>query len=312
MFCKKCGEQYPEGANFCSKCGFSFQSQSESMTSKEISGSETKVFVEPEVEEHKKYEPQRDSGIVTVFSVIGFIFGLIGMLMSFTPLIGTIAFFISIPALVVSLIGLFIAFAQNAKRTFAITAVTICCIGIVFSYWQNSAINSFKNKFVQKTQETRKTLKNSKSSAIRSNLSGVASSQSPAFMPEKFFGVWEYDYQGVPRYFKVTQLDRQKFLFFNGLVWEEKISWNSSASIRVAPNKYAVIPIKMKIVNGKLIATFVSFNFLATHGTDTRCKLTLTPLPDDKLRYIVDYKILGNYNSVGRESYIAHRTSKWQ
>jgi hypothetical protein len=131
-------------------------------------------------------------------------------------------------------------------------------------------------------------------------------------MPEKFFGVWEYDYQGVPRYFKVTQLDRQKFLFFNGLVWEEKISWNSSASIRVAPNKYAVIPIKMKIVNGKLIATFVSFNFLATHGTDTRCKLTLTPLPDGKLRYTVDYKILGNYNSVGRESYIAHRTSKWQ
>ncbi len=75
----------------------------------------------------------KDSGIVTVFSVIGFVFGLIGMLGSFIPCVGALAFYIGIPAAIISAIGVIIAYSQNAKKTFAITAVTISLIGVIIS-----------------------------------------------------------------------------------------------------------------------------------------------------------------------------------
>jgi hypothetical protein len=42
-------------------------------------------------------EELKDSGIVTTLSVIGFVFGLVGMLGSFIPCIGAIAFYIVDP-----------------------------------------------------------------------------------------------------------------------------------------------------------------------------------------------------------------------
>jgi hypothetical protein len=38
----------------------------------------------------------KDSGTVTAMSVVGFVFGLIGMLGSFIPCIGSLAFYIGI------------------------------------------------------------------------------------------------------------------------------------------------------------------------------------------------------------------------
>lgn len=78
-------------------------------------------------------EELKDSGIVTAMSVVGFVFGLIGMLGSFIPCIGSFAFLISIPALIISGIALLIAKSQKAKSTFAIVALTICLIGTVIS-----------------------------------------------------------------------------------------------------------------------------------------------------------------------------------
>lgn len=75
----------------------------------------------------------KDSSAVTVMSVIGLVFGLIGMLGAFIPCLGSFAFFIGIPAAVVSGIALFIAYSQNAKKTFAIVALTISLIGVVVS-----------------------------------------------------------------------------------------------------------------------------------------------------------------------------------
>jgi hypothetical protein len=77
--------------------------------------------------------PLKDSGTVTVLSVIGLVFGLIGMLASFVPCLGALAFLVGIPAALASGIGLIIAYSQHAKRTFAIVALTISLIGVVIS-----------------------------------------------------------------------------------------------------------------------------------------------------------------------------------
>lgn len=91
----------------------------------------------------------KDSGIVTALSVVGFVFGLIGMLCSFIPLLGSLAFFIGIPAGVISGIALAIAYSQNAKRTFSIVALTISLIGVAVSGFQYFTIISAGEKAKQ-------------------------------------------------------------------------------------------------------------------------------------------------------------------
>lgn len=97
-------------------------------------------------------EVLKESGTVTALSVVGFVFGIIGMLGSFIPCIGSLAFYIGIPAAVISAIGLGVAYSQNAKRTFAIVALTISLIGVVISGIQYFSIVSAGEKARQEIQ----------------------------------------------------------------------------------------------------------------------------------------------------------------
>jgi len=92
------------------------------------------------VKEKTMSEGLKDSGTVTALAVIGLVFGLIGMLGSFIPCIGSLAFLIGIPAAILSGIAVGIAYSQGAKRTFAIVALTISLIGVVISGAQYFAI----------------------------------------------------------------------------------------------------------------------------------------------------------------------------
>lgn len=78
----------------------------------------------------------KDSGTVTAMSVVGFVFGLLGMLGSFIPFIGSSAFYVGILAAIISAIALGIAPSQNAKKIFAVVAFTISLVGVVISGWQ--------------------------------------------------------------------------------------------------------------------------------------------------------------------------------
>ena len=99
----------------------------------------------------------KDSGTVTAMSVVGFVFGLIGMLGSFIPCIGSLAFYIGIPAAIISGIALGVAYSQNAKRTFAIAALTISLIGVVISGWQYFSIISAGKKAKEELERMSRT-----------------------------------------------------------------------------------------------------------------------------------------------------------
>ncbi len=98
-------------------------------------------------------EELKDSGAVMAMSVVGFVFGLIGMLGSFIPCVGSLAFYIGIPAAIISGMALGVAYSQNAKRTFAIVAVTISLIGVVISGWQYFSIISAGKKAREEIQK---------------------------------------------------------------------------------------------------------------------------------------------------------------
>ena len=87
-------------------------------------------------------EELKSSGTVTALATIAFVFGLLGMLGSFIPCIGALAFYIGIPAAIIALIALFVAKAQKAKNTFAIVALVISLIGVAISGWQYFSIKS--------------------------------------------------------------------------------------------------------------------------------------------------------------------------
>lgn len=155
MFCPECGQQSADDVKFCVKCGKKFveniASTSSSLASQDQKQSTGKVPQDSDKEyrslsgsssTHIHDEELKDSGTVTAMSVVGFVFGLIGMLGSFIPCIGAWAFYVGIPAAIISAIGLGIAYSQHAKRTFAIVAVTISLIGVVISGWQYFSIIS--------------------------------------------------------------------------------------------------------------------------------------------------------------------------
>lgn len=154
MFCSECGQRNSDDAKFCMSCGNSLVTgKTASSPSVEPEKSSEKVSENPDHAVPSSGDPVRyaqtelkDSGTVTVMSVIGFVFGLIGMLGSFIPCLGSFAFFIGIPAAIISVIGLFIAYSRNAKKTFAIVAVTISLIGVVISGWQYYAVISTLNE----------------------------------------------------------------------------------------------------------------------------------------------------------------------
>lgn len=98
-------------------------------------------------------EELKDSGTVTALSVVGLVFGLIGMVGSFIPCLGALAFVVAIPAAIISGVALGVAYTQKAKRTFAIVALTIALIGVVVSGIQYFTIVSAGEKARQKLEQ---------------------------------------------------------------------------------------------------------------------------------------------------------------
>ena len=127
IFCSACGHKNEGGANFCAKCGKQIKS---TVTTQATAPPPPPTSPTPEG------SVQKQSGIVTAISVVGLVFGLVGMLGSFIPIIGLFTIKICIGAAIVSGIAVMGAFSQNASRTFPIVALTISLIGIGMWYFQ--------------------------------------------------------------------------------------------------------------------------------------------------------------------------------
>lgn len=108
--------------------------------------------------EHRIQRSDRpeESGLVTAVSVVGTVFGVIGMLGSFIPCFGIFALYVAIPAALISGVALGIAYYQKVKKTFAVVALTISMIGVTvagiqFGGLASTGMGAFKE--VQKQQK---------------------------------------------------------------------------------------------------------------------------------------------------------------
>jgi hypothetical protein len=69
----------------------------------------------------------------TVMSVIGLVFGILGMLVSFIPFIGGFAIFLAFPSSVMAGIATYLAYSNGEPKTFPLVSLTISVIGLVIS-----------------------------------------------------------------------------------------------------------------------------------------------------------------------------------
>lgn len=267
MFCSACGQKNTDDATFCTNCGKQITTSTTAQPSSPIAAP---AYVSSELKE---------SGTVTAMSVVGFVFGLIGMMGSFIPCLGSLAFYIGIPAALISAIALGIAYSQNAKKTFAIVAVTISLIGVVISGWQYFSIVSAGNKAKQELNQMFNKPKNEK----RTYPSSVEDS-----LTNKFCGIWEYKEEGAKQYLKITKVNSGRFKLVTGYLYEGAIIWQESdIDIKNADGIY------LTSSNGKLQGQFDSSNFGATHGMEFTYKITLDSKSDNKLLYSVYSSIRG-------------------
>lgn len=87
--------------------------------------------------------PQKGTGLVTALSTVGMVFGVIGMLGSFIPCFGAMAFYISLPATIISGVGAWLAYNNRISIGLPIAAVTISAIGLIISGLQIMSLSSF-------------------------------------------------------------------------------------------------------------------------------------------------------------------------
>ncbi len=134
VYCTRCGHKISTSAPRCPGCGEARYRDSPAQASPPEPGAQAQPSSSIRVAELKEV------GAVTALSVAGLVFGLLGMLVSFVPLVGAYALYVGAPAALVSAIALSIAYSETARRTLAIVALTISLIGVVVSLVQYPVI----------------------------------------------------------------------------------------------------------------------------------------------------------------------------
>ncbi|MEH2193593.1 MAG: hypothetical protein V7K98_13295 [Nostoc sp.] len=99
------------------------------------------------------------SAATTVMSVISLVFGIIGLLASFIPCLGTFAIWLALPSSVLAGIATYLAYSKAESKVFPLVALTISCIGLVISGTQivalNGATHSIQDGLQQGLQQRR-------------------------------------------------------------------------------------------------------------------------------------------------------------
>ncbi len=168
MFCSACGQPNSDDATFCSKCG----KQIASILAAQAPAPGS-VLTSPNPEGFA----QKQSGIVTAMSVVGLVFGLIGMMGSFIPIIGIFAIKICVGAAILSGLAVVLALSQNVSRTFPIVSLTISLIGISMIYVQISKIESATETVRKFTEELKNKPQPKTIQQKTNNLSGQQKNQ---------------------------------------------------------------------------------------------------------------------------------------
>lgn len=83
----------------------------------------------------------KDNGAVTALSVVGLVFGLLGMFASFVPCLGMYGLYVSVPAAIASGAGLLVAKNSNGKKSLAVAALTISLIGMSIAGYQKVVLD---------------------------------------------------------------------------------------------------------------------------------------------------------------------------
>lgn len=96
----------------------------------------------------------KQSGVVVFLSVAGLIFGLLGLLLSFLPVVGMFGVILSVPALLVCLLATGLAYAKGTGKGLPVGSLAVCMVAIGISAFQWWALQSVEAAARHKLEES--------------------------------------------------------------------------------------------------------------------------------------------------------------
>ena len=84
---------------------------------------------------------EQKSSLVTGLGITGLVAGILTFIVSFIPCFGIYALYIGVIALLISIIGLAIAYNKKASKGILYAALILSLIGVLIAYSQYDALN---------------------------------------------------------------------------------------------------------------------------------------------------------------------------
>lgn len=100
---------------------------------------------------------KREDTLVTTLGVIGLVLAILTFILAFVPCVGAFAFYIGLLAMLLSGIGLYLAFQRKVNKGLLIAALIVSIVGSFFSYLQFALITS-ANKIMIDERHIERTL----------------------------------------------------------------------------------------------------------------------------------------------------------
>ena len=258
MRCLKCGSENNAEANFCRKCGNKLETAEEY---------EQRRIREAEENERRKLraEEQRKASLLEQERITE------------------------------ARKKQFELWRERLWRYRAVVGGILLSLAVGGGYWYYQKVETEKAIALQKQQEEEQRLKAEAEAEARTKAEEARRLAAKAHL----IGVWKavvggrlptrtpldaFEKTGIPfcgcKYLKITKVGTSSFKLTTGFDSEGKVNW-TDPQIKSADGIY------MKLIGGKLTATFVSPNFYATHGQDFTFTVTNELNHDNELLFSV-------------------------
>lgn len=105
-------------------------------------------YFQPQQQQHYS----NDNPMVTTLSIIGLVLAILTVAIAFIPCLGAFAFFIGVISLIISCIGLYLAYKNQVNKDMLIAALVISLVGTIISGVQLFTLKAMGDAIIENSQ----------------------------------------------------------------------------------------------------------------------------------------------------------------
>ena len=105
-------------------------------------------------QQHQHYSNENPT--VTTLGIVGLVLAILTMVIAFIPCFGAFAFFIGVISLIISCIGLYLAYKNQVNKDMLIAALVISLVGTIISGVQLFTLKAMGDAIIENSQRIQK------------------------------------------------------------------------------------------------------------------------------------------------------------